>query len=492
MKVRSFLKYKYLFIRSFLKTTLFRYLVAGTSASLLDILIFNSLIYLSGTYYILAAVISNTLSFFVRFFLQKHYAFKSHEKKGIQREFFAYTLLFVAGIIFTSLLMYAFVDKLYINESLAQIFSIIIIAGISFFVYRFIVFPNKERKEIKRILIFTQKVDRNDTVLGFFHSWIIEFSKVFDKVRVVCLEKGEYDLPDNVSVFSLGKEERQSRLQYLIHFYWYVLYERNNYDAVFVHMNKEYVILGGVIWKLMNKKIFFWRNHKVGNFITDISVFLSNKVFCTSASSYTAKFKKTTIMPVGINTDLFVRKVEIVKKPRSILSIGRIAPVKKIEILIEALSEIKKKGVKFETSIYGDPLEKDIGYFESLKNKVIEYKLGDTVFFYPGVSNEETVHIYNSHETFVNLSLSGAYDKTIFEAMACESLICASSLDLKNIIDKNFIFEENNHMDLANRLEYILNLDQTTKENMGKNLRNTVIESHSLKKLVEKIKFYFE
>ena len=58
-----------------------------------------------------------------------------------------------------------------------------------------------------KILICTQKVDLNDDILGFFHSWIAEFAKQCEKVTVICLYKGEYDLPGNVKVLSLGKEK---------------------------------------------------------------------------------------------------------------------------------------------------------------------------------------------------------------------------------------------------------------------------------------------
>lgn len=57
-----------------------------------------------------------------------------------------------------------------------------------------------------RLLIVTQKVDRDDDLLGFFHQWICEFAKHCDFVTVICLEKGEYALPANVRILSLGKE----------------------------------------------------------------------------------------------------------------------------------------------------------------------------------------------------------------------------------------------------------------------------------------------
>lgn len=134
------------------------------------------------------------------------------------------------------------------------------------------------------LLILTQKVDRDDPILGFFHRWIEEFSNHCDKVTVICLSLGKYDLPKNVKVLSLGKEEQLrkrpdlgnfkrsvlgeqlNRLKYIWHFYKYIWQERKNYDSVFVHMNQEYVLLGGLIWKLFGKKVMLWRNHPDGSF----------------------------------------------------------------------------------------------------------------------------------------------------------------------------------------------------------------------------------
>jgi len=70
-----------------------------------------------------------------------------------------------------------------------------------------------------RLLIITQKVNKNDSVLSFFHAWIAEFAKHFSRVTVVCLEEGEHSLPENVSVFSLGKEKGYSRGRKIHRFY---------------------------------------------------------------------------------------------------------------------------------------------------------------------------------------------------------------------------------------------------------------------------------
>ena len=57
-----------------------------------------------------------------------------------------------------------------------------------------------------KLLILTQKMDKNDDLLGFFHNWVSEFAKKCEKVTVISLGIGEYSLSDNVKVLSLGKE----------------------------------------------------------------------------------------------------------------------------------------------------------------------------------------------------------------------------------------------------------------------------------------------
>lgn len=338
-----------------------------------------------------------------------------------------------------------------------------------------------------KLLIITQKADINDGVLGFFHGWIKEFAKHCEKITVICLQKGEYDLPENVKIFSLGKEKRAFRLKYIFNFYKYIWRERKNYDSVFVHMNQEYVLLGGLFWKIFGKKIMMWRNHYAGSFLTDVSAFFCNTVFCTSRYSYTSKYKKTVLMPIGIDTEIFKKKNDIRKKKNSILFLARIAPSKKPELLIEALRILKSEGVQFTADLYGDAEPKDAPYLDSLKKKVKEYGLESLVFFKYGVPNNRTPEIYGSHMIFVNASPSGMYDKTIFEAMACETLVLTSNKNLKGEINDIFLFKEDDAHDLAQKLKTLLALDERTRNSYGARLRTFVADKQSLALLAHKL-----
>lgn len=337
-----------------------------------------------------------------------------------------------------------------------------------------------------KLLIVTQKVDRNDDVLGFFHGWIAEFAKHAEQVTVIALGVGEYNLPSNVRVFSLGKESRVSQLIYIKRFYEYIWSERGNYDILFVHMNQEYVLLGGLMWKLLGKKITMWRNHPSGNFLTKIAVVLSDKVFCTSEYSYTARYKKTSIMPVGINTNLFFRDKAIERKADSILFLGRISPVKNVEVFVGALNILDKEGIDFTASIYGDSPEKDKEYYKQVRLLATDLEKKEKVFFRAGVPNSQTPLLYNQHELFVNATRSGSFDKTILEAMACECVVVVSNESLKDVLPPHSLFKDRDAIDLAAKLRVAMSLSKEQKEEHERGLRQYAVQ-HDITRLVEQL-----
>lgn len=330
-----------------------------------------------------------------------------------------------------------------------------------------------------KLLVITQKVDLKDPVLGFFHRWIEELSKHCEKVTVTCLFEGEHRLPNNVKVLSLGKERGSSKIKYIFNFYKHIFNERRNYDKVFVHMNQEYVLMGGMFWKFLGKDVFMWRNHHAGSFFTDDAAALCKKVFCTSIFSYTAKYKKTVIMPVGVDIENFKPNSSVSRIPNSILSLGRISPSKNIDVLVDGI--LKLNDSKLTVNIYGDALLQDEGYYEDLKKKA-----GNNIIFHKGIPNAETVNVYSTHSIFVNLSSSGMYDKTIFEAMACGCLVLASNKNLVGKISDDFIFEERNTEEFVRKLQRLLSYSEKEYIEASDKLK-AFAQSHALDVLGKKI-----
>lgn len=226
----------------------------------------------------------------------------------------------------------------------------------------------------------------------------------------------------------------------------------------------------------------------MGSFLTDIASFFCTKVFCTSKYSYTAKYKKTVLMPVGVDTNKFVKleSSKVHKVKNSILFLGRISPSKNVDIFVEALGFLKKQGIDFNANVYGDALPIDIPYFDKTKSRSQELGLESVLKFHGGVPNHQTPEIYNSHEIFVNLSSSGMYDKTIFEAMACGCLVLASNDNLKGQIDNRLVIGDKGPEEVAAQISLISSLSKEDRQEIiSGNIK--FAETHSLKELARRL-----
>ncbi len=239
----------------------------------------------------------------------------------------------------------------------------------------------------EKLLVCCQIIDESSTVFSFFVRWIEELATRYDKVTVLCLYEGKHNLNtrfENVKVCSLGKEGGQSRLKYIWKFYKYIWKMRHEYRSVFVHQNREYVLLGGVVWKLLGKKVFLWSNHYMGNFLTNIAGYFCNKVFYTSKFSYTANFKNAFQMPVGVDVKNFLENKHFEnykynsKMSNSVLFLSRLSPSKHPDIVLKALKnlEVKNSGLSFVATFVGGP---DKDKFPNYEQEIYELN-GDLNF----------------------------------------------------------------------------------------------------------------
>jgi glycosyltransferase involved in cell wall biosynthesis len=343
-----------------------------------------------------------------------------------------------------------------------------------------------------KLLIITQKVDRNDPVLGFFHRWIVEFAKHCEEVTAICLMKGVYELPANVRVISLGKEEGESRPKYLRRFYGAIWRERSRYDAVFVHMNQVYVILGSLIWKLLGKRVFLWYTHTSVTLSLRIAVALVNRALTASKESLRIWSKKVTVLGHGIDTAIFSPENKQLIDSMSIVTVGRISPVKRYEILIDAFSELRNE-ISMYLDIAGAPAtESDREYLASLRALAKERGVSDRVRFKGAVRHDEIPALLRASDIFVNMSRTGSIDKAVLEAMSCGIPAVTSNVAFKEILSPyGLFFKDGDVHELARILGSLVGSRETLPE-LGAELRSLVLQNHDLSRLVPKILSLYE
>jgi glycosyltransferase involved in cell wall biosynthesis len=342
-----------------------------------------------------------------------------------------------------------------------------------------------------RLLILTQVIDQNDPNLGFFHRWVEEFAPHTTSVEVVCLREGSHALPSNVNIHSLGKERGGRRWSYIFHFYTLLWRLRSSYDSVFVHMNSEYLLLGGLLWKMMGKRTVLWHTHKSMTSIHRIGEKLVEFVATASPESYRLKSAKVRVLGHGIDTEEFSPGTRQTDGVFRILSTGRITPAKGLDIILRATKSLMDKGVITEVLIVGGPMNaSDVQHEEELKKLASDLGLGKVVHFVGPVPHTSVIPYLRKSDVFVNCSNTGSLDKAVLEAMAVGTIPVTSNDGLRTTLEgyeATLMFPRADAEALAERLMHIKALSEEERRKLSSVLRDIVVRKHGLSALIQKI-----
>ena len=139
-----------------------------------------------------------------------------------------------------------------------------------------------------RVLMITQKVDLDDDVLGFTHTWVNKLAERVAELHVLALSVGRHDLHGNVSLYSMGKERGADRPRRFVRFNRVIapLVLRRRVDVIFVHMVPLYAILAAPWTKLWRVPMVLWYTHKSVTRTLKLAHRLVDRVVTASAESF--------------------------------------------------------------------------------------------------------------------------------------------------------------------------------------------------------------
>ena len=350
---------------------------------------------------------------------------------------------------------------------------------------------------MKTLCIICQGVDEDSDVLGFFVDWIAEFSKNFDHVDVIAQYVGKYNLPSNVSVYSLGKEKRRSKFKQLLAFYSLAWRLFPQSVGIFAHMSPIFVPMAWPVAVIRRKRIILWYLHRSVTLRLKIALMLCYKIVTASKQSLPIKSPKIIETGHGINVSRFVtsRQPVLENSTVNILSVGRISRIKSFETLIGAVTVLKKRGINFKLTIAGRPIMPgDFSYETDIKKQVAENHLADQVEFAGLVPYHFIPAYFRRAKIFVNLTPTGGVDKVVLEAMVAGCLPLVSNKVFEQYFGSNasqLIFEHGNVIDLASKLENLVSLTSYEMGVITRTMLETVRQYHGIEATIKKISTLF-
>lgn len=208
---------------------------------------------------------------------------------------------------------------------------------------------------------------------------------------------------------------------------------------------------------------------------------------------YDAHSEKISVIPPGVNHDVFhpiprndaICHIQIPSDQRMILFVGRIEPLKGIDMLLYSIKIVKKRNPDVPVTLCiagGDisqPLPSWSKTLQSLNSIRDVLHLQATVSFVGKKTQEELLYYYNAAEMVVMPSHYESFGMAALEAMSCGvPVITTNAAGISGMIDDvhgKLITSVNNPLLLADQIEYLVK-NPSLRTEIGDKLREDVAD----------------
>jgi len=217
---------------------------------------------------------------------------------------------------------------------------------------------------------------------------------------------------------------------------------------------------------------------------------LKNSDKIVTASNYSKEFivnkyfkiKNENIITInqGINTDKFkpIKSIKLINEPNLILFIGRIEPRKGLKVLIQAIPLIKQKT---KIIVISENLDQNTPYHKEIMELIKKNSIKN-IDFLGFLPEENLIEVYNKADLIVEPSFSESACYVLIEAMACSKPVIASNIGgMKEISLKELQFQSGNYIELAEKINFLLE-NKKTLNKLGKKSREKIVKEHNIKK----------
>jgi glycosyltransferase involved in cell wall biosynthesis len=213
------------------------------------------------------------------------------------------------------------------------------------------------------------------------------------------------------------------------------LARHGRFDACFVHMSHEWVRR---LWPVLAPRrvpILLWYAHGSVGLGLRLSHRLADRVVTSSPEGFRIRSPKAVVVGQAIDTDLH-RPLERPERPDEVIYVGRIAPRKRIDLLLAALAALveMRPDLPIRLRLVGPTLPGDRAYGEALRERIAGLGLAERVAWTGAVDAARIPWLHRSAFVHLNVSRTGSMDKTVLEALACGCPVLTSNEAFRDLL----------------------------------------------------------
>lgn len=311
----------------------------------------------------------------------------------------------------------------------------------------------------KTLYIFNLATDENSFVLASTIDWIKYFSSKVKQVEVYSTHVGKYNLPANVRVRELGGGTLRARIIAISRLRRAFLEISRNKDAmVFHHMSEKTAAFLGLLLSIKRVPQALWYSHSKRTITLFLAQLWVDFIFSTNKQTYPFKSRKLEASGHGIDVSQFITESGANRTSDTILSVGRVAPIKKLENLLISLGQVDNNKLRQKIKIdFIGPIN-DVKYHSYLTNLAEDQ--GIQVKFVGPIKHELMANIYRHYSVYFS-GTPKSIDKATIEAAISGCLIVTANTEALKSLGMNEIAMYKNKVipsGISNQLEALLSM----------------------------------
>jgi glycosyltransferase involved in cell wall biosynthesis len=317
-----------------------------------------------------------------------------------------------------------------------------------------------------RLVFLTQSVDPGHPVLAATLPKIRALAERVDEVVVLAQSGDGAGVPENVEVRTFGATFRLGRA-------W--RFERELVgalpaDGVVAHMIPAYVLLAAPVVRPRRTPLVLWYTHWKASNTLRAAERLATAIVSVDRRSFPLDSAKVRPIGHGIDVSEFSCSPRATGPHLRALVLGRYSPAKGIGTILRAVREVDGVDVRLHGVALNELERRHRGELAELG-----YELGDAV------PRAQVPQLFAQSDVLVNNMEAGAPDKVVYEAAAACLPVLASNPVFDELFDGYPLsFDRDSPESLADRLRWLLALDSSGREEIGRALRERVAERHSV------------